>query len=78
MIRFFWVSIFARCETERGSGSAAASMVGAESGDEGAALAEPPDPDVVETDPTCRYIRVIGDMVFSLLSCFLSLVTNII
>ncbi|KAF8018926.1 hypothetical protein BT93_H3730 [Corymbia citriodora subsp. variegata] len=32
-------------------------MVGAESGDEGAALAEPPDPDVVETDPTHRYIR---------------------
>lgn len=53
-------------------------MVSAESGDEGAALAEPPDPDVLETDPTCRYIRVIGDMVFSLLSCFLSLVTNII
>ncbi|KAK3419203.1 hypothetical protein EUGRSUZ_H04933 [Eucalyptus grandis] len=32
-------------------------MVGVDSEDEGAALAEPPDPDVVETDPTYRYIR---------------------
>ncbi|KAK4771903.1 hypothetical protein SAY86_013678 [Trapa natans] len=32
-------------------------MLSSESGDDGATLAEPPDPDIVEIDPTGRYIR---------------------
>lgn len=38
-----------------------------ESSEDGAAKMEPPDPDVLETDPTCRYIRykeVIGKGAF--------------
>lgn len=30
-----------------------------ESSEDGAAHAEPPDADVLEVDPTCRYIRVL-------------------
>ena len=33
-------------------------MVGTESAEDGGAHAEPPDPDVLEIDPTSRYIRV--------------------
>ncbi|XP_019434510.1 PREDICTED: probable serine/threonine-protein kinase WNK7 isoform X1 [Lupinus angustifolius] len=33
------------------------SLAGAESSEEGTGLPEPPDPDVVEIDPTCRYVR---------------------
>lgn len=39
-------------------------MLSSESGDDGAALAEPPDPDIVEIDPTGRYIRVTLPFVF--------------
>lgn len=34
-------------------------MLGTESSEDGGAHAEPPDPDVLEIDPTSRYIRVI-------------------
>lgn len=30
-----------------------------ESLEDGAANVEPPDPDIIESDPTCRYVRVI-------------------
>lgn len=30
-----------------------------ESSEEDTGLTEPPDPDVLEIDPTCRYIRVM-------------------
>lgn len=43
------------------------SLVGTESSEEGSGLLEPPDPDVVEIDPTSRYIRykeVIGKGAF--------------
>ncbi|CAL0325183.1 unnamed protein product [Lupinus luteus] len=42
-------------------------MTDPESSEEGAEVSEPPDPDVLETDPTCRYIRykeVIGKGAF--------------
>lgn len=42
------------------------SFVNMESSEDGAAKMEPPDPDVLETDPTCRYIRV---MLCSFLYC---------
>ncbi|PKI45233.1 hypothetical protein CRG98_034360 [Punica granatum] len=44
-------------------------MFGSESGDDGSALAEPPDPDVVEIDPTGRYTRykeVLGKGAFKI------------
>lgn len=42
--------------------------------EEGSALLEPPDPDVVEIDPTCRYLRykeVIGKGAFKTVYPFL-------
>lgn len=33
------------------------SLAGTESSEEGIGLSEPPDPHVVEIDPTCRYVR---------------------
>lgn len=35
------------------------SLEGTESSEEGAGYLEPPDPDFLETDPTCTYIKVI-------------------
>lgn len=35
------------------------SLAGTESSEEGAGHPEPPDPDVLEIDPTCRYIKVM-------------------
>lgn len=43
-------------------------MLGSESGDDGATLAEPPDPDIVEIDPTGRYIRVTFFFNFKVIS----------
>lgn len=41
-------------------------LVGVESGEEGIGHSEPPDPDVLEIDPTSRYIRVIFSFYFGL------------
>lgn len=41
--------------------------MGAESSEEGIGHSEPPDPDVLEIDPTSRYTRVI----ISVLFCFI-------
>jgi len=35
------------------------SLEGTESSEDGAGYLEPPDPDCVEIDPTCTYIKVI-------------------
>jgi len=35
------------------------SLADPECSEEGLGLLEPPDPDVVEIDPTCRYLRVM-------------------
>lgn len=43
------------------------SLAGTEGSEEGAEHLEPPDPDVLEIDPTCRYIKykeVIGKGAF--------------
>lgn len=40
------------------------SLAGTESSEEGAGHSEPPDPDVLEIDPTCRYIKVMQLSIF--------------
>ena len=47
------------------------SLAGTESSEDGSGHAEPPDPDVLEIDPTCRYIRVILSSIFVLSDSFL-------
>lgn len=48
-------------------------MVGTESAEDCGAHAEPPDPDVLEIDPTCRYIKVFFFLNQFMLNSFIKL-----